>query len=197
MNPFSYPDTPHVRRHGPVGYESYSSCRDWLRDEFSFRCVYCRMRESWTQGRTVFHIDHLIPIAMNGNQEYDNLIYCCSTCNSSKRSRQVPNPLEFLLADTIQLNDLGEFVGESSSAKRLIELINLNDADMVAYRRMIFEIVDMAEKINPNLYQKLMGYPADLPDLSERKPPGGDSRPEGITQSFFEKRLRGELPETY
>ncbi len=38
-DPFSYPNRPHVRRHGPRGYANYESYRPWLRDEFSFRCV--------------------------------------------------------------------------------------------------------------------------------------------------------------
>lgn len=45
--PFNYPDAPHRRRHGPRGYADYASYRPWLRDEFTFRCVYCLLREQW------------------------------------------------------------------------------------------------------------------------------------------------------
>ena len=44
-SPFEYPSSPHRRRHGPLGYADYASFRPWLRDEFSFRCVYCLLRE--------------------------------------------------------------------------------------------------------------------------------------------------------
>jgi hypothetical protein len=44
--PFAYADAPHVRKHGPSGYVRYQSYKDWLRDEFAFRCVYCLERES-------------------------------------------------------------------------------------------------------------------------------------------------------
>jgi hypothetical protein len=44
---FDYAATAHVRRHGPFGYQDYESYRDWLRDEFSFRCVYCLKRIFW------------------------------------------------------------------------------------------------------------------------------------------------------
>ena len=37
--PFVYPTSPHPRRHGPAGYEDYDSFKDWLRDEFGFRCA--------------------------------------------------------------------------------------------------------------------------------------------------------------
>ena len=46
-DPFSYPAAAHVRRHGPQGYADYPSYLPWLRDEFSFRCVYCLLREQW------------------------------------------------------------------------------------------------------------------------------------------------------
>src|SRR5258708_6259440 len=45
--PFQYPAAPHVRRHGPQGYADAASFRPWLRDEFTFRCVYCLQREVW------------------------------------------------------------------------------------------------------------------------------------------------------
>lgn len=43
--PFRFAAAPHVRKHGPGGYEMYQSYKDWLRDEFTFRCVYCLERE--------------------------------------------------------------------------------------------------------------------------------------------------------
>lgn len=45
MNPFVYAAFPNLRRRGPRGYRRHESYRDWLRDEFSFRCVYCLNRE--------------------------------------------------------------------------------------------------------------------------------------------------------
>jgi hypothetical protein len=41
-----------------------------------------------------------------------------------------------------------------------------------------------------------MGYPSNLPDLSKLRPPG-NTRPAGINDSFFARRARGELQETY
>lgn len=37
----AYPANSHERRHGPLGYVDYKSYKPWLRDEFTFRCVYC------------------------------------------------------------------------------------------------------------------------------------------------------------
>ncbi len=42
---FDYPEPRLERIHGPAGYSTYESFRPWLRDEFTFRCVYCLKRE--------------------------------------------------------------------------------------------------------------------------------------------------------
>ncbi|MEX0819011.1 MAG: hypothetical protein WD070_05450 [Pirellulaceae bacterium] len=62
--PFLYPTRPHIRRHGPV-YTAYESYRPWLRDEFSFRCVYCLKREQWGVVRGTFDIDHFVCSGIN------------------------------------------------------------------------------------------------------------------------------------
>ena len=55
MSPFSYPESAHVRKHGPDGYAHYENYRPWLRDEFRFRCVYCLEREQWVNNIGHFH----------------------------------------------------------------------------------------------------------------------------------------------
>jgi len=42
---FHHPSAPAPRRHGPRGYLDYTSFKAWLRDEFTFRCVYCLTSE--------------------------------------------------------------------------------------------------------------------------------------------------------
>jgi hypothetical protein len=53
MTPFDYPAQPHVRRHGPIGYATAESFQPWVRDEFSFRCVYC-LRQDAVGARSEF-----------------------------------------------------------------------------------------------------------------------------------------------
>ena len=85
-DPVRYPKRPHVRRHGPAGYDDVESFRPWLRDEFQFRCVYCLEREVWTKPVAAFDIDHHAAVGGNpGLQfDYDNLLYVCHSCNLSK-----------------------------------------------------------------------------------------------------------------
>jgi hypothetical protein len=95
MMGFEYPTSPHARRHGPAGYKDYSSYRDWLRDEFTFRCVYCLHREQWTSRGATFHVEHFIPASVDpdGEREYSNLLYACTTCNQTKEAiLGLPNP---------------------------------------------------------------------------------------------------------
>jgi len=74
-----YPSRPHRRKHGPRGYRSAIEFRPWLRDEFTFCCVYCLEREQWVNRIGHFHGDHFRPVVDNPGLalEYDNLI--CST----------------------------------------------------------------------------------------------------------------------
>ncbi|MCU0704218.1 MAG: hypothetical protein MUF18_09615 [Fimbriiglobus sp.] len=75
--PFTYPDRPHGRRHGPVGYADYTSYRPWLRDEFAFRCVYCLRRETWGRVFGEFAVDHFLPVKHRPDLTtvYTNLLY--------------------------------------------------------------------------------------------------------------------------
>ena len=62
LTPFAYAAVPHPRKHGPQGYANYQEYKDWLRDEFVFRCVYCLEREMWYPSRAAaFSVDHVIP----------------------------------------------------------------------------------------------------------------------------------------
>ena len=65
------------------------------------------------------------------------------------------------------------------------------------YPMLWLEIVAMASRFHPNLYRELMGYPDDLPNLGRLRPPQGNKRPDGIANSCYERRKRGDLPETY
>src|ERR1039458_225442 len=108
MTGFEYSTTPHVRRHGPTGYTDYDSFRDWLRDEFTFRCVYCLHREQWYHGGATFHIDHSVPVVADssGEFEYENLLYACARCNEAKRAvLGVPNPCEVAFHDCLRILD--------------------------------------------------------------------------------------------
>jgi hypothetical protein len=61
LQPLAYPSVPHRRRHEPRGYQDYREFKPWLRDEFTFRCVYCLEREAWYPDRAAsFSVEHVL-----------------------------------------------------------------------------------------------------------------------------------------
>jgi len=90
MDAFRYPSRSHRRKHGPRGYQNTVEYRPWLRDEFTFRCVFCLEREQWVNRIGHFHGEHFLPVVERPDLalEYDNLLYVCQACNFRK-GRQV------------------------------------------------------------------------------------------------------------
>jgi hypothetical protein len=195
MNPFAYPSQPHQRRQGPSGYAHYEGYRPWLRDEFSFRCVYCLTREQWTVAKGTFAIDHFVPVSINSalGRDYDNLLYVCVACNLTHGNRVIPNPLEHLLASTTEVQPDGRIIAYTPAAQEIVESLHLNDPKYVFRRQQMIELVTELEKRRPDLLAMWLGYPDDLPDLASLRPPGGNRLPGGIDQSYLSRRRRGEL----
>ena len=196
--PFIYPPVRHVRRHGPVGYADYASYRPWLRDEFSFRCVYCLLREQWGRVRGLFDADFL-PVASHADlaADYDNLLYACTSCNLAKRDQEIPDPLIVLTATSVHVAEDGRLHTENAEAACLIEILALDTEEAIEFRMTWIGIVALAANRHPDLHRKLMGFPTELPDLRRLRPRGGNTRPEGVNASWHARRKRGELPETY
>jgi hypothetical protein len=170
-----------------------------LRDEFSFRCVYCLVRETWTRHLSAFNIDHFQPTVLRPDLElkYENLLYSCGTCNLIKGNRSVPDPLKVLLNGEVHVSPDGMLVAGTPGAARLIDLLDLNGDSLVEFRELVMDIVRLAAACDPELLRRFMGHPSDLPDLATLRPPGGNSMPEGVGMSHFQRRADGSLPETY
>jgi hypothetical protein len=200
--PFAYSVVPHARRHGPYGYRTYESYRDWLRDEFSFRCVFCLRREQWGLVMATWDIDHFAPQSSHPQDklDYENLLYVCHTCNVIKNDRTVANPCRIAFGHCLKVHEDGTIVALNENGKALIEQLRLDNADYTRFRSLIIAILrSLLRSPDPNdrqTYIRLMCYPDDLRDLSRLKPPG-NSRPEGINASCYARRMRSESPEIY
>jgi HNH endonuclease len=197
--PFDYPGQAIRRRHDPHGYVDVTSFRPWLRDEFVFRCVYCLRRERWEPDASVFEIDHIRPTSRFPALAviYDNLVYSCTACNSAKSGQEVPDPTRVFIASKVTVERDGRLTPHDPEARRLILELDLNDPEFVLWRFRMIQIVELAARHEPALYHSLLAYPDSLPNLSVLRPPGGNSRPEGVEQSHFRRRERGELAATY
>lgn len=195
---FVYPARPHKRKHGPGGYKDYESFRDWLRDEFTFQCVYCLHREQWYGRPTTFHIDHFNPVALNsdGECEYPNLIYACATCNEAKKAVILPDPCKLAFNNCLRIMPDGHVKALNNHGKRLEEVLRLNSPHNLQYRSRLMQTLQTLKKYNLALYRDYMRFPDDLPDL-RNKNVTTNTKPNGVRNCYFALRERGKLPETY
>lgn len=196
---FEYPSNRHVRRHGPFGYTDYESFREWLRDEFCFRCVFCLYREQWSHSPNSFNIDHFVPVIADpaGKCRYENLLYACSRCNSVKNDKlAVPSPEDVTFSDCLLVKPDGAIEAINEAGLLLIRLLRLDHPKLVGFRKQILETLQVLELRAPATYVEWMRFPDDLPDLSRKHAPG-NSKPLGIQQSWFARKSRGECAEVY
>jgi len=186
-------------RHGPLGYVDYASYHPWLRDEFVFRCVYCLRREQWGLVTGEFDVEHFNSQTKNPELglNYENLLNSCHSCNLLKGNRDIPDPRELLTAGNVRINPDGSIDGMTDGARKLILILGLDSPEFRRWRLVWIRNVELSAAYDIEQFSRLMGFPADIPNLNALRPPDGNTRPEGITQSFFEKRRRGELLATY
>ncbi len=201
MEGFVYPPVPHVRRHGPDGYQDYESYRDWLRDEFMFRCVYCLHREKWYGRGATFQIDHFVPTSSDPTRvlDYTNLVYSCATCNTAKLGLLgIPNPCEVAFGDCLEICEDGRIraIGQSSIGETLIKNLRLNSKKNLEQRFRWIRTLAVLRVSAPDIFREYMSFPSDLPDLREKQPPF-NSRASSVEICYFAQRERGELPLTY
>ncbi|MFO7901101.1 MAG: hypothetical protein ACQESR_23500 [Planctomycetota bacterium] len=205
LNPFRYAERSLVRRHGPQGYTSPYRYKPWLRDEFQFRCAYCLCRERWCpDGDDAFSVEHFHAQVLAPNEicEYDNLLYTCCRCNAAKQGVMgILNPAEVPLAEHLEILSDGRIRGLTDQGWELIGVCQLARTKLTEFRRGIFEILGVIQDLNEparrQILQRYFGFPVNLPRLATLRPPGGNSRPQGIQSSFYERRCRGDLPPFY
>jgi hypothetical protein len=165
--PLRYAKTAHRRRHAPQGYLDYRHYKPWLRDEFQFRCV-----------------------------------YACWRCNSAKQDAPPPlDPGRDAFANHVELREDGTVRGLTPQGEALIRACRLNRPKLAEFRRGLIALEELLKSRRDaaaiELLRKYFGFPDNLPRLAALRPPGGNLRPEGIQESYYELRQRGELPEFY
>jgi hypothetical protein len=143
--------------------------------------------------------DHFLAQAKSPEHtlDYENLLYCCQSCNALKGDADIPDPGITLTTEHIRVKADGSIEGLSREARKIIRLLALDSDACNRWRRIWLRNIELAAEYSLEQYVQLMGFPNDLPDLSRLRPPGGNSRLRGIEQSYFAQRQRGELPDTY
>jgi hypothetical protein len=204
--PFTYAEDPHVRKHGPGGYERYQSYKDWLRDEFTFRCVYCLEREQWyPNGQAGFGVDHVKPKGQIAYAplvcHYPNLVYACNRCNTAKNEMILIDPCEVGFAAHLRIDDAGEITGLTVEGRRVINILGLDLRLPTKERKEKLRILALYRRYPADeevraLYFDMFGFPEDLPNLADHSR-ATNTKPEGVLQSYYHQRETGTLPPTY
>ena len=191
--PFQYPLTPLVRKHAPGGYKHWEPYRDWLRDDFAFRCVYCLQRERWGKRRAVFAIDHIVPRGAGGAPcDYGNLAYACASCNSAKSDSAVPHPDQHTSGNCVEVDDEGRIRAKNREGKLLIRALLLDDEENTGFRRDRIRELKSHAKNDLEQFDRLMSFPDDLPDLQSKLSPK-NAKPDSWKQSHRAMNNAGKL----
>ncbi len=202
--PFTYPNTPHVRRHAPAGYTDYSSFKPWLRDEFVFRCVFCLVRERmYPNGQDAFSVEHLFPRSTHLHLTcvYTNLVYACLKCNSNKSDQgPVIDPCQSAYGNHLVVARNGTIQGTTQDGRRLIRLLRLDRDELSEFRGRAMRLVRKATRDPKRDWARdvlaWLTYPADIPDLRSCRPTS-NGLPGGVQQCYFAVREQGLLPQRY
>ena len=183
---------------------NYQNYKPWLRDEFTFRCVYCLERERWYPSRAAaFSVDHVIPqvVAPERLCDYENLVYACLRCNSNKRDVPLPDPTRVSLAECLFIDDDGAISALNAHGADLIDLLHFNDSPVIDTRKKYLKLIKLK-----------LDYPEDadihdlfldafdswtISDLISMRPPGGNRPKSGSVLSYYQLRQRNQLSEVY
>jgi hypothetical protein len=198
---FQYAPPALGRKHGPRGYVDYRQYKPWLRDEFGFRCVYCLCRERWEpNGQHAFSVEHFLARALHPEPacDYENLLYTCSICNACRQEQPPPlDPCAVSMAAHLQPLQNGLVQPLTSQGRALCDLCHLSRPSLVQFRRYLLELIGLLLKRqgpdDERALRHILSFPDDLPDLRRKRPPGGNSRPEGLSASYLARRARSEL----
>ena len=205
VSAYAMPHGPHERRHGPSGYADYTAYKQWLRDEFQFRCVFCLHRETWGKdGWRDFEIDHIKAQACGGTDLYENLQYVCGQCNSHKKIVLLPDPCTTAYHELYVFESSGKAKGLTMLGKKCVEKLQLNKPDLVRFRKKILRLLERLKKAHEGAgedsdadeLKEWFGYPADIPNLRTSRPPA-NSKPDGKEKCYHALLENDAIPILY
>ncbi len=123
-----------------------ASLRKKIAEDAGFRCGYCLTAQEFTA--MPMHIEHIIPLAANGETVEDNLWLACPLCNGYKATKiggidvqsgqEVPlfNPRHQLWQEHFQWDSGGvKIVGITPIGRVTVVALNLNNEHFMRARR--------------------------------------------------------------
>ena len=137
------------RRPNPPRYSDYGRYKPLLREDFCYRCGYCRTHESAFGSVRNMTIDHFRPKSLFPRlvASYSNLHYCCNECNTYKADRwpsdaELTNGYRFVEACVDDPDEHYEFVDlvmkpRTRPAEFTVSALRLDRPALLSRRRAI------------------------------------------------------------
>lgn len=173
MTAYLYPNTRHQRVFKPIQYKNYRSYKKTLQHEFHRLCVYCREPDSLSSNQ-IYAIDHYRPKSKPAFKSlissYENLYYCCPTCNSfktdywpanEKSDPWIVNPCEHQMSAHLRFSsETGLVTSKTVHGQYTIDLLKLNSDILVGQRRATLRNIARASADKEKYERKLANLAA-------------------------------------
>lgn len=135
----------------PKRYVTYHSekCKKYLAKDFRYECAYCKFKQKFNTSLEKWETDHFKPVSKfedwDGVHKYDNLIYSCPSCNSTKGdewSESLLNPCIDDIYDKHIVVDKEIFKLKpiTEQGKEYIKTLKLNSTQNVRKRKLLYNI---------------------------------------------------------
>ena len=136
-----------------------TALRQSVSHRYNFRCGYCGIRENDLGSELT--LDHFQPRAHGGNNNLDNLVYCCHPCNEFKSDywQTEPNlrllhPLLDNVAAHVREQEDGTLVALTERGANHIQQLRLNRPRLIAHR-LEREINALSRQLTQTLLERL------------------------------------------
>ncbi|HLJ57701.1 MAG TPA: HNH endonuclease [Chthonomonadaceae bacterium] len=113
--------------------------RPRIRVLYDYRCGYCGVRESDAGARLT--VDHFRPRSDGGEDDIDNLVYCCHGCNEFKgdywhtdESQRLLHPVREDIGAHLAEAEAGRIRALTARGAVHIDVLRLNRPELIAYR---------------------------------------------------------------
>lgn len=130
-----------------------SELRQTVRRAYDFACGYCGVREA--DAGSELELDHFKPRSAGGNNEFENLVYCCTTCNrvkgdfwaTAQTEKRLLHPQRDNLSLHLRLELDGILTALTATGEFHLSRLRLNRPPLIALRRVREENTRLREEL--------------------------------------------------